>query len=81
MNQDSVLPSSSAVVKYIPGPPGLPGPPGPAGAKGDMGPAGHNGVGETGPPGQDVCLIYSLIFHTWLRFSSLGFTRRKGMFI
>ena len=31
------------------------GPPGPPGQKGDIGPAGHNGIGQSGPPGQDVC--------------------------
>lgn len=58
------IPSSSSAMKYIPGPPG---PPGPPGVKGDIGPAGHNGIGETGPPGQDVCSTDSLIFHTCLR--------------
>jgi hypothetical protein len=57
--------SSSSSVKYIPGPPG---PPGPQGAKGDMGPIGHNGIGETGPPGQDVCFIRLLMFHIFLNF-------------
>ncbi len=60
--------SLSSQIKHIPGPPGPPGPPGLPGAKGDMGPAGHNGIGETGPPGQDVCYIHSLIFHTFLNF-------------
>jgi hypothetical protein len=53
---------SSSQVKYIQGPPG------PPGLKGDIGPAGHNGIGETGPPGQDVCCIRLLIFHTFPSF-------------
>ena len=66
--------SSSSAARYIPGPPG---PPGLPGSKGDIGPAGHNGIGETGPPGHDVCLTYPLTLHPFL---SLGFTRREGMF-
>jgi hypothetical protein len=49
-DREGVWPASHA--QYIQGPPG---PPGPPGVKGDAGPIGHSGVGETGPPGQDVC--------------------------
>lgn len=47
--------SSSTQIKYMQGPPG------PPGLKGEMGPPGLSGIGETGPPGQDVC-ISSLLF-------------------
>lgn len=47
--------SSSSSTKFVAGPPGPPGPPGP---KGDIGPPGLNGMGETGPPGQDVRFLF-----------------------
>lgn len=68
---------SSFQDKLIQGPPGPPGPPGPSGAKGDMGPAGHNGIGETGPPGQDVCSMHSFVFHTYLYFLVQGLPGEK----
>jgi hypothetical protein len=50
---------------------GPPGPPGPPGQKGDIGPPGYNGNAKVGPPGQDVCSLYLLIFH--LSFDFLYF--------
>ncbi|CAF1034796.1 unnamed protein product [Rotaria magnacalcarata] len=54
--RQGMLISSSAQVKYIPGPPGPPGPPGSPGLKGDIGLPGPIGIGEIGPPGKDGLL-------------------------
>ena len=57
----------------------LQGPPGPPGPKGDIGPPGFNGIGQSGPPGQDVFTIK--IQRNLVSFSFLGFTRRESMYM
>jgi hypothetical protein len=46
--------------------------------KGDIGPPGYDGIGETGPPGQDVCFICSLRFQIFLNFLFLRVYPAKG---